>query len=142
MKMSEVKYLNDRHKDVIEQYLLRLKKIMYFATENAESGKYQDFLDILSAVYAYSNSFHSTMLKNKDVTQEFLFLIPNMSFYSCIGYLTALKNKINADDVKNDLEKVTVITEDVTGSLADILIDDLEEEELIKQIQQEHLTKN
>ena len=112
--MSEVKYLNDRHKDVIENYLLRLKKIMYFATENAESGKYKDFLDILSAVYAYSNSFHSTMLKNK----------------------------INANDVKNDLEKVTVITEDVTGSLADILIDDLEEEELIKQIQQEHLTKN
>jgi len=56
--------------------------------------------------------------------------------------LTALKNKINANDVKSDLEKVTVITEDVTGSLADILIDDLEEEELIKQIQQEHLTKN
>ena len=50
MKMSDVKYLNDRHKDVIENYLLRLKKIMYFATENAESGKYKDFLDILSAV--------------------------------------------------------------------------------------------
>ena len=142
MKMSDVKYLNDRHKDVIENYLLRLKKIMYFATENAESGKYQDFLDILRAVYAYSNNFHSTMLKNKDVTQEFLFLIPNMSFYSCIGYLTALINKINANDVKSDLEKVTVITEDVTGSLADIIIDDLEEDEIIKQIQQEHLTKN
>ena len=82
------------------------------------------------------------MLKNKDVTQEFLFLIPNMSFYSCIGYLTALKNKITANDVKSDLEKVTVITEDVTGSLADIIIDDLEEDEIIKQIQQEHLTKN
>ena len=65
-----------------------------------------------------------------------------MSFYSCVGYLTALKNKINENDVKSDLEKVTVITEDVTGSLADILIDDLEEEEIIKQIQQEHLTKN
>ncbi len=142
--MNEINYLNDSHKSVVEKYLLRLKKIMYFATENTESGKYQDFFDILNTVYRYSNNFYETMLKREDnnATQEFIFLIPNMTFYSCIGYLTALKNVTNIEQIRDALEKITVVTEDATSDLADIVIDDYENKKILREIEELQLTKN
>ena len=144
MKTNDINYLNDSHKAVIEKFNRRLKKIMYFATENTESGRYKDFFEILNVIHAYSNNFHDTMLKNEDngATSEFIFLIPNMTFYSCIGYLTALKNNRNTDEIRDSLEKITVITEDATSDLADIVIDDYEGKKILREIEELQLSKN
>ena len=98
MKNIDISYINDNHKKIVEQHLRKIKKAMYFATEDVGEGKYQDFLDIMNSVYLYSNNFHDTMVDkkgNSGLLDEFMFLIPNMVFYTAIGYLTALKDGEN-----------------------------------------------
>ena len=97
MKTKEILYLNDDHKVVVEALMADVKQIMYYATEDEVKGKYQDFLNILDSVYLYSNNFHETTLKiegGDGVMAEFIFLIPNMLFYTTIGFLTALKTSL------------------------------------------------
>ena len=63
MKKKDILYLNEGHQVVVEGLMEDVKKIMYYATEDEISGKYQDFLNILDSVYLYSNNFHETTLK-------------------------------------------------------------------------------
>ena len=100
MKKKDILYLNEGHQSVVEGLMEDVKKIMYYATEDEITGKYQDFLNILDSVYLYSNNFHETTLKiegDDGAMAEFIFLIPNMLFYTTIGFLTALKTKENGN---------------------------------------------
>tara|TARA_R110002124_G_scaffold168593_2_gene336130 strand:- start:532 stop:990 length:459 start_codon:yes stop_codon:yes gene_type:complete len=132
MKEIKISYLNARHQTVVEECIGIIKEEMYFATEDVDSGKYQDFLEVLNSVYLYSNNFYDTMLKDDGsaVYDEFIFLIPNMIFYTTIGFLTALKNSDNKDDIKTCLEKIAFSCENVTSELADILMDAKEKRKL------------
>ncbi len=138
MKDKKVIYLNAEHEEIIKKHIKRFKKLMYFATENTQEGKFQDYLTILNSIYMYSNNFYSTVISKKNcdngAVSEFLFLIPNMSFYTAIGFLTALKDGENDSELKNHLEQIGLYCEDTTGELADILIDETEENRLIKEI--------
>jgi hypothetical protein len=112
-----------------------VKKTMYYATEYEIVGKYQDFLNILDSVYLYSNNFHDTTLKiegNEGVMAEFIFLIPNMLFYTAIGFLTALKTDENKDDMAIHLESIGSLCENSTGELADVLMDATDEKRLLE----------
>ena len=117
---------------------------MYYATETAANGKYQEFLEIMSSVYMYSNNFHDSMLKKEDsgVIAEFLFLIPNMMFYTSIGFLTALKNNNNYKELGKYLEEIASATENATSELADILIDNQEKQKILKELQNVRVSKN
>ena len=128
MKNIEISYINDNHKKIVELHLRKIKKAMYFATEDVGEGKYQDFLDIMNSVYLYSNNFHETMVDKRDggLLDEFMFLIPNMVFYTAIGYLTALKDENNDYLMRSSLEEIGSICENATSELADILIDEKE----------------
>jgi len=134
MKQIELSYLNAKHQVVIGQYIKEIKQEMYFSTEYVGEGKYQDFLEILNSIYLYSNNFYDTMLKNEDsaVYDEFIFLIPNMIFYTTIGFLTALKDGDNDEDMIEHLKKIALDCENVTSELADILIDTKENRMFIK----------
>tara|TARA_R110002020_G_C16082346_1_gene757180 strand:+ start:177 stop:617 length:441 start_codon:yes stop_codon:yes gene_type:complete len=146
MKDIEIIYLNDEHEQIIEGYLIVIKKLMYFATENTETGKYQDFLTILNSIYLYSNNFYATMINKSNIEKgavaEFLFLIPNMLFYTSIGFLTALKDGKNDSELKNSLEEIGFNCENITSELADVLIDEAEKKEILKDIFNNHLTNN
>ena len=39
---SENKYINKEHEGIVEQYVLYLKKLVYFATEDAGNMKFQE----------------------------------------------------------------------------------------------------
>tara|TARA_R110000824_G_scaffold135232_1_gene298412 strand:+ start:36 stop:470 length:435 start_codon:yes stop_codon:yes gene_type:complete len=132
MKEIEILYLNIKHQEVVESCVSEIKEELYFATEDVGEGKYQDFLEILNSVYLYSNNFYKTMLKDDSsaVYDEFIFLIPNMTFYTTIGFLTALKNRDNKNDIKIHLEKIAFSCENATSELADILIDVKEKRKL------------
>jgi len=138
MKNIEMLYLNRQHQEIVESHIGKIKKLMYYATENVDSSKYKGFLDILNSIYLYSNNFYSTVLDRSDddngVVAEFLFLVPNMCFYSAIGFLTALRDGNNDSDMKDYLERVAAISENATGELADILIDEEEKKEIIKDL--------
>ena len=145
MKTKEILYLNDDHKVVVETLMADVKQIMYYATEDEVKGKYQDFLNILDSVYLYSNNFHETTLKiegGDGVMAEFIFLIPNMLFYTTIGFLTALKTEVNGDDMMVFLEKIAHLCENCTGELADVLIDATDEKRLLADIFEKQTVSN
>jgi hypothetical protein len=145
MKTKEILYLNDDHKVVVEALMADVKQIMYYATEDEVKGKYQDFLNILDSVYLYSNNFHETTLKiegGDGVMAEFIFLIPNMLFYTTIGFLTALKTEVNGDDMMVFLEKIAHLCENCTGELADVLIDATDEKRLLEDIFEKQTVSN
>ena len=145
MKTKEILYLNDDHKVVVEALMADVKQIMYYATEDEIAGKYQDFLNILDSVYLYSNNFHETTLKiegDDGVMAEFIFLIPNMLFYTTIGFLTALKTEVNGDDMMVFLEKIAHLCENCTGELADVLIDATDEKRLLEDIFEKQTVSN
>ena len=117
MKDTEILYLNDQHQEIVESHLKTIKKLMYFATEDVDGGKYQDFLHIVNSIFLYSNNFHKTMVNKVDtdngVVAEFIFLIPNMIFYTAIGFLTALKDGENIDEsekkqIYKEIEEIKV----------------------------------
>lgn len=144
MEVVEISYLNSKHQQVTEEYIKDLKELMYYATETADNGKYQEFVEIMSSVYIYSNNFHDSMLKKEDsgVIAEFLFLIPNMMFYTSIGFLTALKNNNNYKELGKYLEEIASATENTTSELADILIDNQEKQKILKELQNVRVSKN
>ena len=57
-----------------------------------------------------------------------------MSFYTAIGFLAALKNEQNSFNIKAILEKIGTASENAVSELADVLIDEKEKKELIKEI--------
>ncbi len=145
MKKREILYLNFNHESVVEKLMKDLKSTMYFATENEITGKYQHFLEIIDSVYLYSNNFHETTLKiDKDngVMAEFIFLIPNMLFYTSIGFLTALKNSENSSYMQVYLEDIANYCENATSELADVLIDVKDEKKILKGILNEEKIQN
>ena len=84
------------------------------------------------------------MLKDEDteVISEFLFIIPNMMFYTTVGFLTALRNEKNVIPITISIENIARITEDATSELADVLIDKEEKKKILKELEILHLTKN
>lgn len=146
MKDTEVFYLNAEHEKIVEKNLLRVKRLMYFATENTERGKYQDFIAILESIYLYSNNFYTTKVFKKDsdsaAVEEFLFLIPNMLFYTAIGFLTALKGADNNNEIRDSLQKIGFNFEEITSELADVFIDETEKDKILKDIFNAQVTKN
>ena len=145
MKNTEISYINENHRRIVELHLRKIKKAMYFATEDVGEGKYQDFLDIMNSVFLYSNNFYDTMVEKKGdgaLLEEFMFLIPNMVFYTAIGFLTALKDGENDFIMRNGLEEIGSICENATSELADILIDEKEKVKIIQDIVDLQFTKN
>jgi|TARA_B100001093_G_scaffold323743_1_gene308912 hypothetical protein len=131
---SENKYINKEHEGIVEQYVLYLKKLVYFATEDAGNMKFQEYAEILESVFMYSNNFYDTMTKKKHMVEEFMFLIPNMAFYLSVGFFTGLKNKNNAKDIEMCIDRLAKKTENITGELTDILIDNKEKIEIIEEL--------
>ena len=145
MKKKDILYLNEGHQVVVEGLMEDVKKIMYYATEDEIAGKYQDFLNILDSVYLYSNNFHETTLKiegDDGVMAEFIFLIPNMLFYTAIGFITGLKTKENGDVMVIHLERISSLCENSTSELADVLIDATDKKRLLEDILENETIKN
>jgi hypothetical protein len=145
MKKTDILYLNASHQEVVEMLMEDVKKIMYYATEDEIAGKYQDFLNILDSVYLYSNNFHDTTLKIEDdngVMAEFIFLIPNMLFYTAIGFLTALKTEENQDSILVHLEKIGSLCENSTSELADVIVVVTERKKILEDMIESETIKN
>jgi hypothetical protein len=130
----ENKYINKEHEAKIQEYVLYMKKLVYFATEDAGSRKFFEFSEILESVFAYSNNFYDTMAKKRHMIEEFMFLIPNMAFYLSVGFFTGLKNKENAKDIEMCIDRLSKKTEILTGELTDVLIDNKEKIDIIEEL--------
>lgn len=132
--MSDNKYLNQQHREIIENYILYVKKLVYFATEDAGDKKFKDFLTVLDTVFLYSNNFYDSIKERTRMNEEFVFLIPNMTFYLSVGFLTGLKHKQNSDEMQEFIDRMAKKTENITGELADLLIDTNETIEILQEL--------
>ena len=125
MKYKEILAVNNKHKVLVEKYIIYVKKIAYFATEDSKSGKFKEYHDILDTIIAYSNNFYEGVRGNKDLKAEFAYIIPNFVLYMTIGVMTGLKNKSNEYDLIMLIDRLTRKTELLTGEITDILNEDL-----------------
>ena len=125
----EIDYLSERHRVIVEIYIAEVKKTMYYATDT---------------VFSYSNNFFESMNNGYKgiTTSEFLFLIPNMLFYTSIGFIMGIKNSENKSEMDFYIEKVTTLAESAIGDLADVLIDSDEGERILKESADKQLSKN
>lgn len=140
----EIEYLSSRHREIVEIYIAEVKKTMYYATDCEGIGKYGDFTDLADTVFSYSNNFYESMGNGyKGVTtSEFLFLIPNMLFYTSVGFIMGIKSEENSEEMNFYIEKITTLTEGAIGELADVLIDSEEGERILKDKNEKQLSKN
>lgn len=140
----KIDYLSDRHRLIVEEYISEVKKTMYYATDREGAGKYSDFIDLADTVFSYSNSFYESMSNGHKgiTTSEFLFLIPNMLFYSTIGFIMGVKGENNDDEINSHIDNITTLAESAIGDLADVLIDNEEGEKILADMNRKQLSKN
>ena len=125
MNYKEIYAVNQKHKALLEKYIVYVKKVAYFATEDSKLGKFREYNDILNTIIAYSNNFYEGVRDNKDLKAEFAYIIPNFVLYMTIGFMTGLKNKNNEYDLIMLIDRLTRKTELLTGEITDILNEDL-----------------
>ena len=65
-----------------------------------------------------------------------------MSFYTAIGFLTALKDGENDSQLRDSLTNVGLSCESTTSELADVLFDETEKKQIIRDIFDNQLTNN
>ena len=123
---KEILAVNNKHKMLLEKYIVYVKKIAYFATEDSANGKFKQYHDILETIIAYSNNFYETTTNKKQNKVEFAYIIPNFVLYMTIGFMTGLKNKNNEYDLIMLIDRLTRKTETLTGEITDILHDELQ----------------
>ena len=122
---KEILAVNNKHKMLLEKYIVYVKKIAYFATEDSANGKFKQYHDILETIIAYSNNFYESIKSNKQLKAEFAYIIPNLVLYMTIGFMTGLKNKSNEYDLIMLIDRLTRKTEALTAEITDILHEDL-----------------
>lgn len=129
--MSEIIYINEEHELIVHRYLKYVQKQVYEATEMAESGKYNDFQELLSDILMYHNDFSDFGLKDDSVS-EWLFSIPNLAMFTTLGFFAGLKNKSNEDLLDKCSTNIHSATMEMVGSLSDML-KDLEEKSKLEE---------
>ena len=87
--MNEFKHINQKHEDLVTNYLKYIQKQVYVATEDADFGKYDDFQDILEDIMMYHNDFVGVGL-NRDNIEEWMFAIPNLTMFTVLGFFAGL----------------------------------------------------
>jgi len=124
----KIKYLNDRHQKIVESYVRSVKEVVYYATEESAEGKYNEFTELIGTIVSYSNNFHKNLNKNDGAREEFAFMIPNLLFYLTIGFLQGIQKKDQEYNTMKVIQKLANGAQEITGKIADILIDESHEE--------------
>lgn len=124
----KIKYLNDRHQKIVESYVRSVKEVVYYATEESSEGKYGEFTELIGTIITYSNNFHKGVNKNDGAKEEFAFMIPNLLFYMAIGFLQGIQKKDQEYNTMKVIQRLANEAQEITGKIADILIDEDHEE--------------
>jgi len=123
--MEKFKHINAKHEDMVTNYLIYIQKQVYVATETADSGKYDDFQELLEDIMMYHNDFVGIGL-NDDNLEEWMFAIPNLTMFTSLGFFAGLRNEENDDIIERCVQNVYTSTMEVVGSLSDLIKDEAE----------------
>ena len=133
--MKKVKTLNSSHRRLITNHLKFLQSRLYKITEHDKNyGKFKDFQEIIDTIITYSNDFESFTKKQRS-KDEWMYMIPTLSLYACLGFLTGIKNqKIqNLVDFEQEQERFIKSTLNLVGNLSDVLKEYEERQNLEKE---------
>lgn len=118
--MIKAKYLNNIHKQLIDKYLKDIQEVMFYITEDMDRGRFHKFNNILINVTKYSNDFKEDD-KGEVFVNEWIYMIPNLTYYSVLGFLAGITTKHNIDEIADTSEVVLKLTTDLIGKSTDIL---------------------
>ena len=129
----ELNSLNKNHEDILKKYISFVQKTVYQATEDFEAKKFLDFNEVLENIIDYTNAY-SKFVKTPQRRTELAYMTPNLILYSCVGFMSGIRNKKNSDlldELSEDLFETTV---DFIGETTDILEDIRIKEKVQKKI--------
>ena len=46
----KIKYLNEKHKEIVDDYISLVKEVVYYATEESPEGKYNEFAKLIETI--------------------------------------------------------------------------------------------
>tara|TARA_Y100000114_G_scaffold81065_1_gene74752 strand:+ start:868 stop:1305 length:438 start_codon:yes stop_codon:yes gene_type:complete len=133
--MKKVKTLNSSHRRLITNHLKFLQSRLYKITEHDKNyGKFKDFQEIIDTIITYSNDFESFTKKQRS-KDEWMYMIPTLTLYACLGFLSGIKNqKIeNLVDFKQEQDRFIKSTLNLVGNLSDVLKEYEERQSLEKE---------
>lgn len=138
----KIKYLNEKHKEIVDDYISLVKEVVYYATEESPEGKYNEFATLIETIIQYSNNFYKSINKSDGAREEFAFMIPNLLFYMTIGFLQGIQKTNQEYNTSKIVSKLANTTQDITGRIADVLIDEENKERRDKILNEETETTN
>ena len=134
--MKKAKTLNNSHARLIRKHFKFLQCRLYKITEHDEGfGKFNDFQDIIDTIITYSNDFQSFTKKNRN-EEEWMYMIPTLSLYAYLGFLTGIKNKKTERhiDFEEEQDKIIKSTLNLVGNLSDVLKEEKEKNKLEREL--------
>ncbi len=133
--MNEIICINSKHREILKKYIRFLKRRVYVITEEDKTpNKFGQFNDIIEHIVSYSNDFKINNVE--DNLDEWVFIIPNLSLYACMGFIVGLRNKEIDKKVDFELEMRRLFdkTLDTVGDLSDMLSDHNTGEKIEKEL--------
>jgi hypothetical protein len=124
--MTKIEGVSEEHTVILTEYLTFLKKQLYTITEYCDEGKYHDFEDVLEDIISYYVDFKKYAVHDEAGMEEWIYMLPNLTMYSFMGFLAGVKNKRNIIVIDKVYESVLMSTMETIGLISDSIQDKLE----------------
>jgi len=129
----ELNSLNKNHEDILQKYISFVQKTVYQATEEFEAKKFLDFNKVLENIIDYTNAY-GKFIETPNRRTELAYMTPNLILYSCVGFISGIRNEENNDLLDELSEELFETTVDFIGETTDILEDIRAKENIQKKI--------
>lgn len=124
--MTEIEGVSEKHTEILTDYLTFLRKQLYAITEYCDDGKYHDFEEVLEDIVSYYIDFKKYAVHDEQSMEEWIYMLPNLTMYSFMGFLAGIKNKRNIIIVDRIYENVMMSTMETIGLISDAIQEDKE----------------
>ena len=120
----KLKTINDKHESLLKSQISFIKGIAYEATEDCEEGKFEDYNDILNNIIKYTNKFQK-LIEENNKDKEWVYMSPNLMLYSCMGFLSGIRNDENNNTINRLSELLFERTIDMVNKTS-LIIEDID----------------
>ena len=121
--MTKIEGVSTEHTEILADYLTFLRKQLYTITEYCDEGKYHDFEEVLEDIILYYVDFKKYAVHDEAGMEEWIYMLPNLTMYSFMGFLAGIKNKRNIIVIDKVCENVLMSTMETIGLISDSIHD-------------------
>ncbi len=124
--MTKIDGVSEKHTKILTDYLTFVKKQLYTVTEHCDNGKYHDFEEVLEDIVSYYVDFKKYAVHDEQSMEEWIYMLPNLTMYSFMGFLAGIKNKRNILVVDKVCENIMLSTMEAIGLISDAVQEEKE----------------